>query len=110
MLSFDDFGIDVRGTTSGNVKTLCPKCSPEREKKNEPCLSVNIDMEAWNCHHCGWTGCLNIEGIEKVYPYTNEAGTDSARTTRKLVPDVLPDASNICTLLIKLGLTFKILY
>ena len=23
------------------------------------------------------------------------------------VPDVLPDASNICTLLIKLGLTFK---
>ena len=51
-----EFGIDVKGKTRGQVKVKCPKCSPDRKKKNDPCLSVNIDEGVWNCHNCGWAG------------------------------------------------------
>lgn len=51
-----EFGIDVKGKTRGQVKVRCPKCSPDRKKKNDPCLSVNIDEGVWNCHNCGWAG------------------------------------------------------
>lgn len=66
MTSFYDFGIDVKGRTSGQFKTVCPKCSPDRRNKKDPCLSVNITDGVWNCHHCMWTGSL-----KKVFvPYT----------------------------------------
>ena len=56
--TFYDYGIDVKGKTFGTVKTLCPKCSQARKKKTEPCLSVDIGKEVWNCHHCEWSGGL----------------------------------------------------
>ena len=66
MTSFYDFGIDVKGRTNGQFKTVCPKCSPERRNKKDPCLSVNISEGVWNCHHCAWNGSL-----KKVFtPYT----------------------------------------
>tara|TARA_R110000796_G_scaffold217380_1_gene333446 strand:+ start:776 stop:2533 length:1758 start_codon:yes stop_codon:yes gene_type:complete len=44
----------------GNHKVTCPKCSHQRSKKNDPCLSVTIkdddNSAVWNCHHCSWTG------------------------------------------------------
>jgi hypothetical protein len=44
--------------------------------------------------------------VQEVVRVLNDSG-EFIFTEKKLVPDVLPDASNICTLLIKLGLTFK---
>ena len=56
-MTFRDFGIIVN-KSSGQVKTKCPKCSHDRKKKSDPCLSVNIDEGIWNCHNCGWKGTL----------------------------------------------------
>lgn len=52
-------GINLRDKWSGEVKTICPKCSGQRKKKNDPSLGVNIDKGVWKCHHCGWSGSVN---------------------------------------------------
>lgn len=52
-------GIDLRDRWSGEVKTVCPKCSHQRKKKNDPSLGVNIDTGVWKCHHCSWSGSVN---------------------------------------------------
>lgn len=59
MKTFASFGIDTKGKNSGEVKTICPQCSPTRTKKNYPCLNVNIDKGVWHCWHCDWRGILN---------------------------------------------------
>jgi twinkle protein len=67
MENFSDYGIYIGRKTSGQTKTTCPKCSPDRKNKKEPCLSVNIDEGMWNCHHCQWTGKLkNGNMIQRV--------------------------------------------
>lgn len=53
-----DHDIDTRGRSSGQVKTLCPKCSHARRQSRDRCLSVNLDLGVWHCHHCGWEGGL----------------------------------------------------
>jgi len=45
-------GIHVR-RNSGSEKVICPKCSHTRKKKNDPCLSVDIDKGVYNCHNPG---------------------------------------------------------
>jgi twinkle protein len=52
-------GIDLRDRWSGEVKTVCPKCSHSRKKKSDSSLGVNIDTGVWKCHHCGWSGSVN---------------------------------------------------
>lgn len=44
------------GVTQTKIK--CPKCSEHRKAahRNEPCLSVNVEKQVWNCHNCGWAG------------------------------------------------------
>ena len=56
-------GIQVN-RTSGEIKTLCPKCSHTRKNKHDSCLSVNIDQGIYNCHNCGWAG--NVKFKQKV--------------------------------------------
>ncbi len=60
-MTFDELGINLRHT-SGQEKTQCPKCSHQRRKKTDPCLSVNIDEGVYKCHHCGWGGSVNEKG------------------------------------------------
>lgn len=57
-MTFSDYDIDIGRHISGQVQTICPKCSEDRKKKNVKCLSVNIDKGVWNCHHCNWKGSL----------------------------------------------------
>jgi twinkle protein len=45
--------IDLKGKTTGEVKTLCPSCSEDRKNKKDPCLRVNIDKKVGKCYHCG---------------------------------------------------------
>ena len=53
MINWHD--INIKGKTSGSIKTLCPACSHTRKNKSDPCLSVNIDKGLANCHNCGET-------------------------------------------------------
>jgi twinkle protein len=69
MGSFAELGIDLKGKTTGQHKTLCPKCSHTRRKNpKEPCLSVNIDEEVYKCWHCGWEGGLSDSKLEYKRP------------------------------------------
>lgn len=57
--SYSDYGISLPpGAPGPEVSTQCPECSDQRRKKNLKCLSVNVEKETWNCHHCGWAGGL----------------------------------------------------
>ncbi len=70
-MDYRDFNIDIRSSkTSGEVQCLCPKCSSTRKKKNDKCLSVNLDKQTWFCHHCEWKGGLanKMDKIEYVKP------------------------------------------
>lgn len=62
MKSFADFGI---GEISGS-RALCPKCSPERRKSNEKCLSVDTAEGVWFCHHCGFKGTLKAHTDNEI--------------------------------------------
>ena len=56
---FAELGIDIKNKT-GEFTMLCPKCSHTRKKKNIKCLSINTDKGLYNCHHCGWSGNVNL--------------------------------------------------
>jgi twinkle protein len=86
MKTWADYGIDVRGKSSGEVKATCPECSPSRKKKAYPCLSVNIDKGVWLCWHCDWKGSLK-DGVDR-----HASPPPRARTYHKPVyrPTTLP--------------------
>ncbi|MBT6601370.1 MAG: hypothetical protein HOB32_06920, partial [Nitrospina sp.] len=83
MSSFSDIGIIVDELKSGNQKTTCPKCSKNRTKKNDPCLSANVTEGIFLCHHCGWKGSIKStkkssngsskQSIVAIYDYPNES-------------------------------------
>jgi twinkle protein len=56
--TWEELGIDVKGKTSGQGSTTCPKCSEYRKKKKAPCLSVDLDNGLYHCNHCSWSGSL----------------------------------------------------
>lgn len=67
--NFSKYNIKVPFGVSGNVKVLCPACTPHHRKpanKNSKDLSVNIAEGIWNCHNCGWKGTLK-EREERNY-------------------------------------------
>lgn len=44
----------------------CPKCSPNRRKKKDPCLHVEIGATdvRWYCHHCHeFFGFVSDDGL-----------------------------------------------
>lgn len=59
MKTFEELGIIIPKDRTGQIKTLCPKCSSKRKKKDDACLSVNIDVGLFNCHNCGFAGSVN---------------------------------------------------
>ena len=61
-MTFDDLGIKI---PPGKVRfaTICPKCNDTRQKhRNVKCLKVNDepDNRWFFCHHCNWSGNLDI--------------------------------------------------
>jgi len=70
-----DFGIEVNSSQTGESKAACPKCSHQRKKSKDKCLSVNMTSELWKCNHCQWSGGLlhgekgqKKEVIAKIIP------------------------------------------
>jgi len=56
------YGIDVpHNRFSGNYKTTCPNCRDHRGNPNDRSLSCNLATGQFNCHHCGWSGCVAEE-------------------------------------------------
>jgi len=67
-----NLGINLKNRSSGQIKTICPKCSHTRKKKSDPCLSVNIDQGYYNCHNCQWSGSVMFKKkIDYVLPKIN---------------------------------------
>ena len=66
MKTFQDLNIEVPSGSSGEIRTICPTCSPNRKKTTERCLAVNVDEGTYFCHHCGYSGGLK-SGEGKVY-------------------------------------------
>jgi len=59
--TWQSLGINTKGRTSGQLKTLCPRCSHRRKHKTDPCLSADLDHGRWKCHNpeCGFSGYLD---------------------------------------------------
>jgi twinkle protein len=57
--TFESQGVKIPRGATGDIKVVCPKCSDSRTKKDDPCLSVNVDRGVWKCHHCGWASALD---------------------------------------------------
>lgn len=64
--TWTDYGIDLPNRGGAERYAICPQCSPNRKKKKEPCLSINVEKEVWYCHHCAWAGCLQ-RGVDRQY-------------------------------------------
>jgi twinkle protein len=67
--TWTDFGIDTKGHTTGEFKTVCPACSAHRKKKHYPCLNLNLDKGVWHCWHCEWSGTLGKGEDRRSNPY-----------------------------------------
>lgn len=73
MKTYADYKIDLEGKTGTQVRVLCPECSPSRKKNKLKELAVNTSLQTWFCHHCGWKGGLNGNGVVyKIPEYTAE--------------------------------------
>jgi twinkle protein len=57
-MRFIDHGIIIDPEGHQQQYTTCPVCGPTRKKSFAKSLSVNIEKEIWNCHHCDFSGSL----------------------------------------------------
>lgn len=65
MRNFSKLKIDLRGHTSGHVKTFCPFCHERRKDKRDKSLSVDIDRGLYKCHYCDAQGYVPDEDEER---------------------------------------------
>jgi len=68
-MDFTDFNISIPAENTGQVRTICPECSPQRKPahQNERDLAVNVTEGTWYCHHCGWFGSLSAKKDYQEY-------------------------------------------
>jgi twinkle protein len=65
--TYNILGINLRGKTSGQIKTECPFCQNERKNKHDKPFSVNIETGVYKCHHCEKSG--NIHEFTTIKEY-----------------------------------------
>lgn len=49
MRNFASYDVDIRGKSSGVLKTICKKCLPTRKNKRDRSLRVNVDTGHCHC-------------------------------------------------------------
>ena len=59
--SWSDLNITIPPGSTGELRTTCPQCSPNRRNPGKS-LSVNVREGIWYCHYCGWRGSLTHPG------------------------------------------------
>lgn len=81
-MTFKDYGITgIDESRKEQQRATCPKCSADRNKANDTCLSVNVDKGVWFCWHCLWTGGLKDESHQLI---VREVRNLTQRPTKKL--------------------------
>ena len=63
--TFEEAGIYVGSSKTGNLKMPCPRCQEKGTRTNlrDKSLSVHVDKGVWKCHYCNWLGGLEQEGV-----------------------------------------------
>lgn len=96
----ENLGIHVRDRT-GEQRTTCPQCSPNRKKKKDRCLAVRIDNDGarYYCHHCGWNGGVFADerpqsGGDRFRGQKEDQPGDFGQTRRRLRNGLLPAANS----------------
>jgi twinkle protein len=90
-----EHGIRLRNYTAGSYKITCPRCSHGRRNKTEPCLSTTVDASGdgavWHCHHCSWTGGVNVrEREDQAYrPPRRPTPVKPSRALDSVTPEIL---------------------
>lgn len=74
---YNQYEFDLKGRTSGKIKTTCPFCSHERKKQKVMCATVWIDEGTYHCNHCERKGSLhkyknNKISMMKTYKIPNQ--------------------------------------
>lgn len=89
MESYKDYGIELPAGAEGEVRVICPQCTPSRklQHQNEKDLSVNVDNQTWYCHHCSWADGLKDHQDPK--PQKQEKGPTYQKPDYS--PAALPD-------------------
>jgi|TARA_R100001086_G_scaffold63867_1_gene29615 twinkle protein len=55
---FNNIGVYPKGNKT-QQKVTCPNCFKIGKKHyKDLCLSINLDTGLYNCHKCGWKGCV----------------------------------------------------
>lgn len=78
----ENLGINVSKIRGG--KTVCPKCSPTRRNKTDPCLSVDIANGVYNCHHCDFKG-----GVKKYVPQPKNYAIPAPKTSTNISDKII---------------------
>ena len=68
-----DKGIIVNESGSNQQTVKCPECSDKRKKRGQRTLSINLNKQVFNCHHCGWSGNLTTFKILDNRKYKSKA-------------------------------------
>jgi len=63
---FNYLGFDLKGKTSGQIRTTCVHCSQFRKKKTDPCVSINLDDGTYYCHNCEKSGTIHKYKYNKM--------------------------------------------
>lgn len=64
--NFYELGIEPKGN-SQSQKLVCPNCVKlGKTNIKDTCLSIELSQGLYNCHKCGWSGCVK-SGNEKTY-------------------------------------------
>ena len=79
--------IDIRGKSSGQIKTTCPACSPERKNKKDRCLSVNVAKGMAKCHHCEAVSIRDERPMvqDKIYTVPEQNWRNYTKLSDKMV-------------------------
>lgn len=64
---FQQIGIEPKGNRPSQ-KLKCPNCvTVGKTNINDTCLSIDLNDGLYNCHKCGWSGCVKPKTIQVKY-------------------------------------------
>ncbi len=81
---FEVENYNIHGIPTGATASTCPKCSHERKKKTDKCMSVFWDEGLGQCNHCG----------ERVQLHTYKKKQGAKEYIRPVLSNVLSQYSN----------------